>query len=156
MVQGGLRAQHHPGTLRGLTGAVRIHHVNLVVPPGLVEPTADFWRSVFGLVDIPRRGRSPRPGAWLGARTFEVHLSEREGAGHPDAHVAVAVPDVAAVRAACLTAGAPWEAAPAVFGTGRGFTRDPGGNRVEVVQDVEFDVDAAQASEVPANESSSA
>lgn len=120
---------------------MRIHHVNLVVPPGMAEPTAEFWRSVFGLVDLPRQGRSGRPGAWLaspgsGAGAFELHISERDVQGHSDQHVAIAVDDVAAVRSACLAAGADWEDADALFGTGRGFTRDPGGNRVEVVHDV--------------------
>jgi len=107
--------------------------VNLVVPPGLAEPTADFWRGVFGMTDLPRQGRSGRPGAWLDAGRFEVHISERDVQGHSDAHLAIAVDDVAAIKAACLAAGAEWEDATALFGEGRGFTRDPGGNRVEVV-----------------------
>lgn len=111
--------------------------MNLVVAPGLVDATAEFWRGVFGLTDLPRQGRSGRPGAWLDAGSFELHISERDVTAHPDAHLAVAVTDVAATRAACLAAGAPWEDATALFGEGRGFTRDPGGNRVEVVHDVE-------------------
>ena len=115
---------------------MRLHHVNLVVPPGLAEPTAEFWRSVFGMVDLPRQGRSGRPGAWLDGGSFELHISERDLVGHSDAHVAVAVPDVAAVKTACVVSGAEWEDADALFGVGRGFTRDPGGNRIEVVHDV--------------------
>mgnify|MGYP002385495523 CR=1 FL=1 len=115
---------------------MRVHHVNVVVPPGAVDATAEFWRSVFGLVDLPRQGRSGRPGAWLDAGSFEVHVSERDGSAHPDAHVAIAVPDVDEIRERCLERGAEWEDAPALFGTGRGFTRDPGGNRIEVVHDV--------------------
>lgn len=110
-----------------------MHHVNLVVPPGQAEPTADFWRTAFGLTDLDRQGRSGRPGAWLTAGGFEVHISERDVVGHTDAHVAIAVSDVAAVKVACLAAGADWEDAEPLFGDGRGFTRDPGGNRVEVV-----------------------
>lgn len=112
---------------------MRLHHVNLVVPPGLIGPTAEFWRSVFGAVDLERHGRSGRPGAWLDAGAFEIHLSERDETAHSDAHIAVAVDDVAAIRAACLAAGAPWDDATPLFGDARGFTRDPAGNRVEVV-----------------------
>ena len=114
---------------------MHLHHVNIVVPPGLAGPTAEFWRSVFGLTDLERHGRSGRPGAWLSAGTFELHISERDVVAHTDAHVAVAVPDVSIVRDACLAAGAPWEDATPLFGSGRGFTRDPGGNRVEVVDE---------------------
>lgn len=115
---------------------MKLHHVNLVCGPGTVDATAVFWRDVFGLTDLPRQGRSGRPGAWLDAGSFELHLSERDELAHSDAHLAVAVGDVAAVRAACHAAGAEWEDAPALFGEGRGFTRDPAGNRIEVVADV--------------------
>lgn len=115
---------------------MRLHHVNLVVPPGLVGPTAEFWRSVVGLSDLERHGRSGRPGAWLDGGSFELHLSERDEQPGGDAHVAIAVDDVSAVRERCLAAGAPWEDADAQFGEGRGFTRDPAGNRIEVVHDV--------------------
>ncbi|MFN8053439.1 MAG: VOC family protein [Acidimicrobiales bacterium] len=114
---------------------MRLHHVNLVCGPGLVEPTAAFWRDVFGLTDLERHGRSGRPGAWLDAGSFEVHLSERDEPQSPDAHIAVSVDDVASVRERCLAVGAPWEDADALFGVGRGFTRDPAGNRVEVVNE---------------------
>jgi catechol 2,3-dioxygenase-like lactoylglutathione lyase family enzyme len=112
---------------------VRIHHVNLVTPPGTVEEVARFWVEVFGLRPIERQGRSGRPGAWLAGDEVEIHLSEREGAIHPDQHVAVVVGDVPAVRAAALEWGAPWEEATPVDGDHRGFTRDPAGNRIEVM-----------------------
>lgn len=112
---------------------MRIHHVNLVVPPGTVEEVARFWVEVFDLRRIERQGRSGRPGAWLAGDGVEIHLSEREGAVHPDQHVAVVVPDFAATRSAALDRGAPWEDVAPVEGDHRGFTRDPGGNRIEVM-----------------------
>lgn len=116
---------------------MRIHHVNLVVPTGLAEATAEFWSSVFDLQQMPRQGLSGRPGAWLHCSEFEIHISERETLAHHDAHLALSVPDVATIASRCISGGHPWEEAPALFGTGRGFTRDPGGNRVEVVQELE-------------------
>jgi catechol 2,3-dioxygenase-like lactoylglutathione lyase family enzyme len=115
-----------------------LHHVNLVCGPGLVPSAAAFWKDVFGLVEIERHGRSGRPGAWLrtpddSAGSFQIHLSERDEPQSPDAHVAISVDDVASVRERCVVAGAPWEAAEPVIGTARGFTRDPAGNRVEVI-----------------------
>jgi len=101
----------------------------------MAEETAEFWRGVFGMTDLPRQSLSGRRGAWLSAGDFELHISERDVMAHSDAHVAIAVADVAAVRAACLAVGAVWEDANAMFGEGRGFTRDPGGNRIEVVHD---------------------
>src|SRR5689334_9310171 len=112
---------------------MRLHHVNLVCGPGLVPAARDFWCDVMGLVEVERHGRSARPGAWLDAGPFQIHLSERDEPQSPDAHVAIAVDDVASVRQRCVEAGAPWEDAEPLFGDGRGFTRDPAGNRVEIV-----------------------
>lgn len=120
----------------GLEGApsFSVHHVNVVAGPGLVDATADFWRQLFGLVDLPRQGRSGRPGAWLAGSDAEIHISERDGPTHPDAHCAVIVAQVAEVAAAARRLGAEWEDAPPVIGSARGFTRDPAGNRIEVMQ----------------------
>ena len=111
-----------------------MHHVNVVVPPGLVPETERFWIEVFGGVPLERHGRSGRPGAWLDLGELEVHVSERDGAPHPDAHSALVVDNFAAVRATALERGDPWEDAEPLAGmTDRAFTRDPGGNRVEVL-----------------------
>ena len=110
-----------------------VHHVNLVVPPGQSEPVAAFYCDVLQLVRIarPDTGRS---GAWLDADGVQVHLSERDGAQHPDSHVAFVVDDLPAEQARLTAAGAPYEPGDDVFGTGgRGFTRDPAGNRIELI-----------------------
>ena len=114
---------------------MRIDHVNLIVPPGSVDEVAAFWTGVFGLTPIERHGRSGRPGAWLQGDGFQIHLSDRDGPIHPDQHLALAVDDYTAVRTAALATGAEWEDAEPVVGSARGFVRDPGGNRVEVVTD---------------------
>lgn len=115
---------------------MRIDHVNLVVPPGAVDEVARFWTEVFGLAPQPRQSLSGRPGAWLEAGGVQIHLSEREGTSHPDQHVAIAVTDVGAVRAAAEELGAEWTEAQPTVGSLRGFTRDPAGNRIEVVEDL--------------------
>jgi catechol 2,3-dioxygenase-like lactoylglutathione lyase family enzyme len=112
---------------------VRIHHVNLIAPTDRVPEVEAFWCEVFGLHPIPRHGRSGRPGAWLEADEFQVHLSERDGPIHPDQHLAIVVDDYPAVRAAATARGAEWEDAEPVVGSARGFVRDPAGNRIEVM-----------------------
>lgn len=112
---------------------MRVHHVNLVVPAGLVDDTAGFWVAVFGATPVERHGRSPRPGAWLKAGDAEIHLSERDVGPHSDAHVCFVVDDFESARASALELGAEWdEIAPPAGFTRRAFTRDPGGNRVEI------------------------
>jgi catechol 2,3-dioxygenase-like lactoylglutathione lyase family enzyme len=113
--------------------AVRIDHVNVVAPTGAIPEVEAFWCEVFGLRAIPRHGRSPRPGAWLDAGAFQIHLSERDGPIHPDQHVAIVVDDYDAVKAAATARGAGWEDAEPVVGSARGFVHDPAGNRIEVM-----------------------
>jgi catechol-2,3-dioxygenase len=109
-----------------------VHHVNLVVPPGRSGEVASFYEDVLGLSRIARPDTG-RAGVWLEAGATQVHLSERDGASHPDSHVAFVV-DLAAVRPALEAAGAPFDPGEDVFATGgRGFTRDPAGNRVELI-----------------------
>jgi glyoxylase I family protein len=110
-----------------------VHHVNLVVPKGRCEPIASFYIDMFGLERIARPDND-RVGVWLDAGGTQVHLSERDGNPHPDAHIALVVDDLSAVRVRLTQAGAEFLPAEDVFGTGgRGFTRDPAGNRLELI-----------------------
>lgn len=64
----------------------------------------------------------------------QIHLSERDGATHEDSHFALVVDDLDAVLAALARASAPWTEQEDVFGGRRGFTRDPAGNRIELLE----------------------
>jgi len=111
-----------------------LHHVNIAVPRGRSAPIGAFYRDVLGLREIPRPANENQ-GVWLeiGDGT-QLHLSERDGTPHPQVHFALTVDDLSAVRVRLGEAGALFEPADDVFGTGgRGFTRDPAGNRVELI-----------------------
>src|SRR3954447_14724459 len=124
----------------------RLHHVNVVVPPDATARVRDFYVDVLGLHEVtkPTEGvaqtGAQSPGAWfdIDDRT-QVHVSERDGDRHPQVHSASAhwglvVDDFDAVLARLAAANAPWEAQPQIFGGRRGFTRDPEGNRVEILE----------------------
>ena len=114
---------------------MRLHHVNVVVPPGGTEDVVPFYEAL-GMVRVPKTtGRSA--GAWFdlpGAAGAQLHVSERPGAVHPDAHFAVVVDDFDAVLASLRAAGRPWRDAEPQGGARRGHTADPVGNAVEVVE----------------------
>jgi catechol 2,3-dioxygenase-like lactoylglutathione lyase family enzyme len=116
-----------------------LHHVNVVVPPGATDHVVPFYTDVLGLVRVPKPPEAgSSSGAWLDvAPGMQVHISERPGEPHPDAHFAVVVDDFDAVRRRLEEAGAPWTDQSPIFGGRRGFTRDPAGNRVEVIEAVE-------------------
>ena len=115
---------------------MRIHHVNVVVPLGATESVISFYVDVLGLrrVAKPTRGVD-QSGAWFDIDDrSQVHVSEREGAVHPQSHFGLVVDDFDALLARLADAGAPWEEQADLFGGRRGFTRDPAGNRVELLQ----------------------
>ena len=113
----------------------RIHHVNVVVPRGGTDAALVFWSGVLGLRRIEKPAALDPTGAWLevDAQT-QVHLSERDGTPHPSAHVALVVDDFDALVARLAAAGAEFTPGEDLFGGGRGFTRDPAGNRIELLQ----------------------
>ena len=108
----------------------RTNHVNLPVPPGRSSAVAGFYTDVLGFA-LARRPDTGRPGAWLDVGDgTQVHLSEREGAVHPDQHVAFVVDGIDEIRARAGD-GADW----ADRGRWRAVLRDPAGNLVELFDD---------------------
>ena len=108
----------------------------MLVPPGRTDEAVAFYVDVLGLrrVDKPP-ALAGNGGAWLDVDGFaQLHLSERDGAVHPDAHVALVVDDLDGVLAALRRRDAEWTEQEDVFGGRRGFTRDPAGNRVELLE----------------------
>ena len=113
----------------------RLHHVNVVVPPGATDEVVAFYAGVLGLQRVPKPDGTRSSGAWLQVDLgTQVHVSERDGERHPDAHFALVVDDYDGVVAAVAAAGAPFTEQEDVFGGRRGFTRDPAGNRIELLE----------------------
>jgi predicted enzyme related to lactoylglutathione lyase len=111
-----------------------LHHVNVNVPRGRSELIAAFYSDVFAFSRIPRPDNG-REGIWLdmGDGT-QLHLSERDDPPNSQPHFAIVVDDLQTVRARLGEVGAEFQPAEDVFGTGgRGFTRDPAGNRIELI-----------------------
>jgi catechol 2,3-dioxygenase-like lactoylglutathione lyase family enzyme len=114
----------------------RIHHVNVVVPPGGTDGVVGFYTKVLGLRQAPKPTEGvAQSGAWfdIDERT-QVHVSERDGSSHPQSHFALVVDDFDDVLGRLREAGAAWEEQPDIFGGRRGFTRDPAGNRIEILE----------------------
>ncbi len=116
---------------------MRLHHVNVVVPPGATDRVVGFYAATLGLRQVPKPTEGvAQTGAWfdIGDTGSQVHVSEREGERHPQTHFGLVVDDFDEVRSRLAAAGAPWEDQPQIFGGRRGFTRDPEGNRVEILE----------------------
>ena len=111
---------------------MRLHHVNVVVPPGATEDVAPFYE-LLGLQRVAKPG--PRPGAWFDVPGgTQVHVSERPGDVHPDAHFALVVDDFDGLAGRLLGAGRGWQHALSQGGARRATTTDPAGNRIEIIE----------------------
>jgi len=111
--------------------------VNIVVKPGQTREVFDFYTGVLGftLTQKPTDGTSPG-GAWFAIdEGTQMHISERADAVmHDDMHFALVVDDFDSVLARLADAGAEWREQPDLFGGRRGSTRDPIGNRIELLE----------------------
>jgi catechol 2,3-dioxygenase-like lactoylglutathione lyase family enzyme len=118
---------------------VRLHHVNIVVKPGETDAVAAFYRDVLGLhrVDKPTEGTTAG-GAWFDINDVnQLHISERADAVmHDDMHFGLVVDDFDAVLVRLDAARAPWRPQADLFGGRRGSTRDPLGNRIELLEPI--------------------
>ena len=115
---------------------IRLHHVNVVVEPGRTAAVAPFY-ALLGLVPVPKPSEGVSPGgAWFDIGPgSQLHISERAGVqAHPDQHFALVLDDFDEMLARLREAGAPWQEQPDLFGGRRGSTRDPEGNRVELLE----------------------
>ena len=111
---------------------LRLTHVNVVVED--VVAAQAFYGGVLELAELPRAEGARRPGAWYRIGAAELHVSEEPGARDASAsrHFALAVSNLAHLRAALKRAGAPLEPGRPLPGMERLFTRDPSGNRLEL------------------------
>jgi catechol 2,3-dioxygenase-like lactoylglutathione lyase family enzyme len=117
--------------------SMRLHHVNIVVRPGQTAELVGFYTDVLGLrrVDKPVEGTSPG-GAWFDINdSNQLHISERDDAVmHDDMHFGLVADDFDAMLARLEVAGASWQPQADLFGGRRGSTRDPLGNRIELLE----------------------
>jgi catechol 2,3-dioxygenase-like lactoylglutathione lyase family enzyme len=117
----------------------RLHHVNVTVPPELEAATKEFYGVVLGLKQVPKPAAARQSGAWYQIGATQLHLSvDDEPPGPPSSrHICFAVSDLGAAENKFRDAGVEIISDPRpVPGTQRFYVRDPGGNQLEIVQQV--------------------
>ena len=113
-----------------------LHHVNVTVPAELEAATKEFYGGVLGLNQLPKPATSRQSGAWYQIGDTQLHLSvDDEPAELSSRHICFTVSDLAEAEKRFRTAGVEVSPDPRpVPGAPRFYVRDPGGNRLEIVQ----------------------
>ncbi|HEX4453178.1 MAG TPA: VOC family protein [Kofleriaceae bacterium] len=111
---------------------VRIDHVQLAIPPGGEDLARAFYIAVLGLHEVPKpEAMRARGGMWFAEG---IHLGiEPDMRPSAKMHPALVVDDLAALEATLAAAGCEFIEAHDQPGVRRGHTRDPFGNRIELV-----------------------
>jgi catechol 2,3-dioxygenase-like lactoylglutathione lyase family enzyme len=117
---------------------VGIDHVQLAIPPGGEDAARKFYGGVLGLVEVPKpEAMRARGGLWFQAGPVQIHLGIEDGMrASAKVHPALVVTDFDAWLARLAAAGCEWKAAPndELPGVRRGHTKDPAGNRIELIE----------------------
>lgn len=114
-----------------------IHHVQVTYPPGEDARARAFYGEVLGLRELPKpEPLASRGGMWFELGGQQLHLGLEAGVERARlrSHVAYEVADLAAMRARLEAAGCEIEAGAPIPGLERFETRDPFGNRLELVE----------------------
>lgn len=116
-----------------------LHHVQLAMPPGEEEAARAFYVDLLGLDEIPKPSElAPRGGLWFRTGSLEVHV----GVEHEDftparkAHPALLVEGLEGLRMRLEDAGYRTDEDVQLEGYHRFYTRDPFGNRIELLEPV--------------------
>ena len=111
-------------------------HVQLAIPPGGEGGARRFYAGVLGFQEVPKPERmAARGGLWFRAGPVAIHLGIESGMlASAKAHPALLVRDLDAWKAKLVAAGCEWRVSDEIPGTRRAHTRDPFGNRIELVE----------------------
>jgi catechol 2,3-dioxygenase-like lactoylglutathione lyase family enzyme len=125
-----------------------LDHINVQVPPDVEAEAKRFYGQVLGMKEIIKPDNLGRRGAHYkvsedGSQELHLGIANAEDAvnnRHLQRHIGFQVHDLQAARQAVEDAGFDIEDAEAVRSEARNFTlkrffvRDPGGNRLEIME----------------------
>jgi catechol 2,3-dioxygenase-like lactoylglutathione lyase family enzyme len=125
---------------RSVTGGSRtafevrgIDHVDITAPKDLEADVLAWYESVLGLERVAKPNDTPAKGGWFLIGELQLHVTRAEHNPHPRAHFGIEVDDYEAVVQRLREVGCHIEQAHPIVGLHRFYTRDPAGNRIEIL-----------------------
>ena len=114
----------------------RLHHVQLLIPPGGEGAAREFYGGVLGMTELTKPPvLAARGGCWFRGGGWEIHVSPVPGfAPQVKSHPGVLVDDLDALEKVLEAAGRPVEWDPHFPGHRRLYSADEHGNRLEFLE----------------------
>ena len=110
-----------------------LEHVSVTTPQDLEEQVIDWYRTSLGLEPIEKPPGTRELGAWFQIGDQQVHVTVDEHNPPKAAHFGLIVDDFDEVVTGLRAAGSHIEQARSIPGRRRFYTRDPAGNRIEII-----------------------
>ena len=110
-----------------------VEHVHITTPEELETEVVDWYRNCLGLDVLEKPEGTKQQGTWFQLGTQELHLSIDEHNPPKIAHFCVVVDSFDPVIERLRDGGSHIEQATEIPGRRRFYTRDPAGNRIEVM-----------------------
>jgi catechol 2,3-dioxygenase-like lactoylglutathione lyase family enzyme len=118
---------------------LRLHHVQITIPTGGEAVARAFYLDLLGLIEIPKPDSlKARGGFWLALAGQEIHVSLEDKVNrlNTKAHIAYEVSNLEVWRLKLEAAGFEVQGGVPIPGFDRFETRDPFGNRLELITEV--------------------
>jgi catechol 2,3-dioxygenase-like lactoylglutathione lyase family enzyme len=115
----------------------RLHHAQITIPSNATDQARDFYCDLLGLHEIPKpESLRDRGGFWLEISDQEIHVSLEDDVDRfaTKAHLAYQVDDLEFWRSRLSNAGFQILEGVPIPGFERFETRDPFGNRLEMIK----------------------
>ena len=111
-----------------------IDHVNFQMPERVARDCVGFYE-LLGFTNVYPPESLKNRAIWLASGSTMIHLqfADEVGASGPG-HVALVVPKYESVLGMLTTAGVDFEPRTEHWGSPRCYTRDPAGNRLELME----------------------
>ena len=110
-----------------------LEHVSVTSPEDLEDEVVAWYRDCLGLQEMDKPEGTREKGAWFSIGDQQVHVTIDEHNPPKISHFGLIVDDFAEIVERLRGAGCHLEQADPIPGRRRFYTRDPAGNRVEII-----------------------
>jgi catechol 2,3-dioxygenase-like lactoylglutathione lyase family enzyme len=112
---------------------VGLEHVAITAPDELVDEVLTWYSEILGLEALEKPEGTRDAGGWFRAGDGQIHVTLDEHNPPKKAHFGIVVDDFGDIVERLRGAGCHIEQARQIPGRKRFYTRDPAGNRLEII-----------------------